>query len=321
MKFQTIFMILLLLSLVLSPLAAVSFPQEGGEEPLPGQVEEGGESIKVLNHLSGRVGQLSMEEYLVGAVAAEMNASCHQEALKAQAVACRSYALRKQEMEQQSPSKTLKGADISDDTAVHQGYINEQARQEKWGDNSEVYEKKLHTLVREVMDKTLCYEGKPILAAYHDISPGKTESAKEVWGEDYPYLQSVVSIGDKLSPNYSKTIVLTREQFAEKAKALDDVKLGKDSAAWLGEVKKSPAGIVKTIALGGTAVTGSEVRKAFGLPSAAFELSEKDGGFQFQTKGNGHGVGMSQYGADYMARQGSSWEEILKHYYAGVTIA
>jgi len=343
MKFHSVFILLLILALILIPIAAIGEPAATSQtgdgsspdrqtpnetrppertSPADGEENLPEETVKVFSPGSKSVEEVALLEYLVGAVAAEMPAGYHTEALKAQAVACHTYLQRQKRDEARAPTSSLEGADISDESGSHQGYCSEARRRELWGTQFEANEKKVREAVEAVRGTVLRYEGEPILAAFHAISAGQTETAGIVWGEELPYLQSVLSTGDKLSPDYAKTLALTQRQFRERAEKLEGVRLGEEPAKWAGTIKHSDAGMVISVVLGGTSVSGTQVREAFGLPSAAFEIQyNKDGSFQIKTKGYGHGVGMSQYGADYMARQGSDWEEILKHYYSGVEIA
>lgn len=273
--------------------------------------------VSVMKSENGKIDKIDVKEYTIGALAAEMEMNYHEEALKAQAVACYTYALYCKENADKS---SLNGADISDDSKIHQGYFDKDARKKKWGDNFNEYEKKAEKIVDEIYGKKITYNGKPILAAYHDLCSGKTESAKTVWGEDIPYLQSVVSSGDKLSPNYEKTVSISPEKFKSSVQIIDGIVLPNDKTEWVGEADKSDSGFVRTLQIGGTKVNGGDLKKALGLSSRNFSIEFSDNGFLIRTVGNGHMVGMSQYGADYMARQGSDWQEILKHYYTGVNI-
>jgi stage II sporulation protein D len=278
---------------------------------------EDGEVIKVFRVGGEAVETVSELEYLVGAVAAEMPAGYHEEALKAQAVACYTYALYNKARQERSPDKNLAGAYLSDSTTEHQGYISASERREKWGDKCDAYENKTEKAVKEVLRKALVYDGEYAMAVFHSICSGRTESAMVVWGDDVPYLRGVVSDGDKLSPDYSDTLALTAEQFCE---LMSLKKVGAEPSEWIGESKTSESGIVTSIEICTQSFTGADVRKSLGLRSSAFIISYSDGAFTVKTLGHGHFVGLSQYGADYMARQGSSWEDILKHYYTGVTI-
>ena len=274
-------------------------------------------AISVMKSESGKVEKTDIKEYTVGALAAEMSMESHDEALKAQAVACYTYALYCKE---KGNKDDFNGADISDDSKIHQGYLNNDARKKKWGDKYDDYEEKAEELVAEVLGKKMTYDGKPILAAYHDICSGKTESAKTVWGEDIAYLQSVTSDGDRLAPNYETVIGLDKEKFRSAIQIIDGIELPENSEKWVGKTDKTDTGFVRSVEIGGTKVDGNDIKKALSLPSRNFTISCKDEKFTIKIIGNGHMVGMSQYGADYMARQGSDWQEILKHYYTGIKI-
>lgn len=327
MKIYGILLVIITLVYILAPAVAVDRKDVGKsttvtetETQKKAEASAGtdeGEVIKVFRVGGEVVETVSHLEYLVGAVAAEMPAGYHEEALKAQAVACFTYALYNKAKQEKTPDGDLAGAYLSDSPAEHQGYLSASERREKWGEKYDDYEDKIEKAAKEVLGKALVYDGEYIIAAFHSICSGRTESAKVVWDTDIPYLKSVVSDGDKLSPDYSDTIALTTEQFCELL-SLKDAEA--EPSKWLGESKVSESGIVTSVEICGQSFSGAEVRKALGLRSSAFTISYKDGDFTVKTLGYGHFVGMSQYGADYMARQGSSWEDILKHYYSGVTI-
>ncbi len=291
--------------------------QEGGDA-VPPQEDDG--TFRVLLSDTGEVLTLSERDYLVGAVCAEMPPLYHAQALRAQAVASYTNACRMRTASRNAPDPDLKGADFSDSADSHQGYLTEEELREKFGDNYERYLEPVTQAVDEVIGNVITYDGQPITAAFHAICSGRTESAAVIWGKELPYLQPVVSTGDKLSPDYASTLVLTADQFREKAAALEGADLSGEAAGWVGEAEVSESLTVTGIAIGGESFTGEQVRAAFGLRSPCFTLTYTDGAFTFEVCGYGHGVGMSQYGADYMARQGSTWEEILTHYYTGVKI-
>lgn len=272
--------------------------------------------ISVMKSDSGRVEEKNVSEYIVGALAAEMSMESHEEALKAQAVACYTYALYVKE----NHADDLNGADISDDSSKHQGYLNEDARKKKWGDKFEEYEKKANKIAEEVAGKKMTYDGKAILAAYHELCGGRTEDAETVWGEKIPYLVSVTSAGDKLAAGYDEIKTFTAEDFKAAVQTIDGITLNDDKAQWVGKTETTQTGFVKSIEIGSTKVSSEDFKKVFDLRSRSFTVSYSDGKFTVKTVGNGHMVGMSQYGADYMARQGSDWQEILKHYYTGIKI-
>ncbi len=307
----------LMAAMIILPLTTMEKPRKTiiVNEKISDKTESG--VISVMKSESGKVEKTDIKEYTVGSLAAEMSMESHDEALKAQAVACYTYALY---CKGKGNKDELNGADISDDSKAYQGYLNKDARKKKWGDRYDEYEKKAEKLVDEVLGQKMTYDGKPILAAYHDICSGKTESAKTVWGEDIAYLQSVTSDGDRLSPDYETTIGFDEEKFRSAIQMIDGIKLPEDSRKWVGKVDKTATGFVNSVEIGGTKVDGGDIKKALGLSSRNFTITCKDGKFTLKAIGNGHMVGMSQYGADYMARQGSDWQEILKHYYTGVKI-
>lgn len=305
----------LMAAMTVAPLAALDRTRTVKAESVNVQTEDG--YVSVMLSENGKIEKTEEREYIIGALAAEIDISCHEEALKAQALACKTYM---EYMKHNADDERFNGADVSDDSAECQGYMNESERREKWGDDFEGNEKKAEKAVDAIIEKSMTYGGKPILAVYHNISAGITEDAESVWGKEYPYLLSVESAGDKLSPDYSKTVILSLSDFMERAIKLEGVSLKGDAENWLGKEEKSENGYVKSIYLGSTKVTGEDFRNAFGLESCNFTINYGDGKFTIRTLGSGHQVGMSQYGADYMARQGFSWKEILLHYYANIEI-
>ncbi len=255
---------------------------------------------------------VSESEYVCGVVAAEMPALYEEEALKAQSVAAYTYAVRKRNAAKDAQY------DITGDSSTDQAYIDKSARKEKWGSNFEKYEKRIASAVEAVSGEIVSYDGEPILAAYHAISAGKTEAAVNVWGSDYTYLQSVESIGDMLSDRYQTVLTFTQDKLKELLSSA--VVLEGDSSGWLGEMKCSNIGTVQTVTLCGKEISGSDIRTLLSLPSSNFDVELKDGSFCFTVRGYGHGVGMSQYGANCMAQQGSDYKEILLWYYPGCEI-
>ncbi len=257
-------------------------------------------------------------EYVCGSVAAEMPLMYHEEALKAQAIACYTNSLR---LKNSKDKSTLNGADISDNPATHQGYLTREERKEKWGEDYQKYESKLETIVKEVEGEFLTYDDEYCLCAFSAICTGTTESAENVWGEKIPYLVSVKSSGDTLSPQYSSTNTFTKSQFISIMKDLGvSINSKTNLKDTIGKSKTSKAGTVLKIEINKKSLTGEQIRSAFSLRSSAFKITATENEVTFKVSGYGHGVGMSQYGADYMARQGSTYDEILKHYYKGTDI-
>ncbi len=314
--------IIIAVSLLLCPAAAFADGFSDNDETkkviaVQAENEYDGEYISVMSSSTGKTEKIKLREYIIGSVAAEMPANYHTEALKAQAIASYTYAKKVSEQNEKYKESYLGEADITDSPDTHQGYIDEKRRKEKWGDNFEEHEKKIEDAVDEVFGYFMTYNGDTALAVYHSNSAGKTQSAKTLWGTDIPYLISVESPGDKLSPDYKTTHAFTKNEFRKLAKKCD-INLDGDAAEWVGELTKADSGYVISVRLGSTEVSASKFREEFGLRSCCFDIEYSDGDFTVTCYGYGHGAGMSQYGADYMARQGSTWREILKHYYVGI---
>ena len=238
-----------------------------------------------------------LEEYVVGVVAAEMPAAFPEEALKAQAVAARTYQVRQMQ---------VAGTDsvLYD---VGQAYITAKEQKQKWGENYSFYGAKIRKAVRETAGEIMVYEGEPILAAFHAQSAGKTEDAVQVWNSEVPYLKSVDSSEDKQAPQHETIVTFSAEEVKEKLGSTE-----------ISVRNRTDAGYVSELQAGERICSGREVREKLGLRSASFQIEEKDGGFCFTTHGYGHGVGMSQYGASFLAEKGKTYREILRHYYSGV---
>lgn len=260
-----------------------------------------------------KVVEVKTAEYLLGVLAAEMPATNSAEALKAQTVASYTFAYRKAVQNKKSDY------DLTNDSSLDQGYIDSEARKAKWGEKQAEYEKKLKDIIAKVEDMLIVYNNEPIFAAYHAISPGNTEAAENVWGTAYPYLKSKSSAYDLLSPQFLSEVKITASDFKNKLISLG-VTPSDDAAKYIGKNAKTTAGTVKKITLCGKEFTGAEIRTAFNLRSAAFDIAFSNDTFIFTVNGYGHGVGMSQFGANYMAEQGSTYTEILNAYYEGVKI-
>lgn len=254
-----------------------------------------------------------MFDYVCGAVVSEMPASYGDEALKAQALCCKTLAAGKLQL----------GGDeyIEYDSQSGSGYVTFAAAGAKWGENSALYEEKIKNAVSSVIDRTITYDGQVIMPAYHAISSGKTESAKNVWGDDIPYLQSVESPDDTLAKNYSSSVTLTQEQLLKGLSAqYPDLELTSTPSEWISINSVSDSGSVLDVSVGGRQMSGSLLRTLLGLRSACFTVTANEDSITLDVKGYGHGAGMSQYGAGAMAANGSSYEEIIKHYYTDVEI-
>ncbi len=333
MKNYLISIVFIFISLIITPVTLLSGDITQSKSPLNATAQSETNTEENTSNSSGDITEDSITvflsdtkknltvsefEYVCGSVAAEMPLMYHEEALKAQAIACYTNSLRLKN----SKNKTeINGADISDNPATHQGYLTREERKEKWGEEYQKYESKLETIVKAVEGEYLTYDGEYCLCAFSAICTGTTENAENVWGEKIPYLVSVKSSGDTLSPQYSTTNTFTKSQFIS---IMKDLGVSINSKANLedviGKSKTSKAGTVLKIEINKKSLTGEQIRSAFSLRSSAFKITATENEVTFKVSGYGHGVGMSQYGADYMARQGSTYDEILKHYYKGSEI-
>lgn len=276
---------------------------------IPKIIKDEKDTFLVCNTKTGETSEISREDYIFGVVAAEMPALYETEALKAQAVAAYTYACRRK------AENSEKSYDITSDPTTDQSFITEEEARERWGDKADEYCKKIRAAIEEVKEYILTYGGEPALTVYHAISSGMTENCSDVWGKEIPYLTAVSSPGDKLSPDYIKEVKIKAETVSKKLSEECEIKGA--AADYFGKAARTKSGAVKEIEVCGTKLKGARIRSIFDLRSDNFEVSFKDGEFTFKTYGYGHGVGMSQYGANYMAKQGSDFKEILSAYYKG----
>ena len=308
--------LLLALVLFLIPLG-IRQDQKTQEEDEAGQsltLPDSGYTLSIL--VDGQVQEMDLNQYLWGVVAAEMPASFEEEALKAQAVAARTYSLHKAGNAANHPE-----ADLCTDYACCQAWIAREKAQANWGENAEAYTEKIPQAVAETNNQVILYDGQLISAVFHSSSGQATQDAVAVWGNSVPYLQSVESPEGEEVPNYHSEVTFTAQEFKDTYLAAQpDAVLEGEPAAWFGEPALTNGGSVGTIVIGGVTVTGVQAREIFGLRSAAFTVETTADSVTFQVTGFGHGVGMSQYGANAMAADGSTYTEILKHYYTGVTV-
>ncbi len=288
---------------------------------VPPAAESGEDKLRVLDFTSGQVTELPLRDYVIGAVLAEMPAAYGEEALKAQAVAARTYAVRQREKQRLSPDPELLGADISNDSSKYQAYFTPGQAKAFYGDGYDAYYKKAADAADATGSDVLVYEGEPIVAAFHSTSGGKTESAEIVWGSPVDYLVPVESPSDEKSPTYLDEQTFTEAEVKARLEtALKDTDFGDDPSEWIKINERSISGTVTEMTAGNAKLTGTEFRKIFSLRSANFTVEYGNGIFTVTTRGSGHGVGMSQYGANAMAEAGSDYKEILLHYYTGAEI-
>ena len=257
------------------------------------------EPYKVLDVATGEILEVPVREYVIGAVCAEMPASFHSEALKAQAVAAHTYAERQRMHEREAPTPELMGADFSNDTSRYQGYFTEKKKKKVLGADFEKNYSRISECADEVIDYIITYKDEPIISAFHSMSSGMTESAENVWGTAVDYLVPVDSEYDLNAPKYTDEIRYSREVMQYKLEnAFQGVELGENMVGWLVVREVSDQGTVLHADVGNMSVTGNDVRNALSLRSPCFEVKYEGDEAVITTKGFGHGVGMSQYGAN-----------------------
>lgn len=273
--------------------------------------EKAQETVSLMASATGKVTEMTAGEYVYGAVCAEMPASFHSEALKAQAVACYTYMKWLKE-NADNPS----AADITDSSALHQAYLSEEELKERWGSSYDIYSEKVKSAVESVLCEYLSYNNETAMTVYHGLSPGRTVSAAEIWGSDVPYLQSVTAPGDSLSPDISSEVRLTDEEFVKPFSGAEE----KEAESIFKGISKDEEGFVSSISYGKLKLSSTDLRSVYSLKSPFFKAEMDENGVLLTVYGKGHGVGMSQYSADYMARQGSTYKEILAHFYQGTEL-
>ena len=252
---------------------------------------------------NGSVINLNMTDYLIGVVSSEMPASFNLEALKAQSVLARTYALKAKQT----------GKKLTD-TVSTQSYIDIDQMKNKWGNSFNTYYNKIKNAVENTNGEYLSYNGNYIEALYHSTNNGKTESSLDVFGNYYPYLISVSSEYDKNASGYLRTINMPLDTISNKL----GLNLNNDSVISI--LSYTDGGNIKEININGNNFSGKKLRELLGLRSADFDISISDNNANITTRGYGHGVGMSQYGANGMANAGYSYKDILSHYYPGTTL-
>ncbi len=258
---------------------------------------------------------VTAEEYLEGCLAAQIPINYRPEALKAQAAASATYALRLM-AELAASGKLPDGADISDDRQLCQPYMPPAERESTYGADYAEYRENLQTAARYGLSHIILSEGEPIYAVYHSVSAGGTCPSEYVWGRALPYLRRAESPWDTSFINYECVNELRSEDIRLKLAAYDrNIEIPVDPARWFTELNADENGYVISVNIGKNTFSGGDIWRILGLRSTAFTVSYTDNIFTFTTKGFGHGAGLSQYGANEMAGSGSTADEILKHYY------
>ncbi len=276
-------------------------------------------TIKLLHNNTQEVEELEIDQYLYGVVASEMPANYETEALKAQAIVARTYTI----YQIINNSQKHENADICDSYACCQAWMSKEERISKWNaEEAETNWNKIVEAVDSTKGKIVTYDGKPINAFFHSNSGGITESSLNIWGGiDYPYLKSVETSGEEGYSQYSSDISLTKAELEEKMKnKYNDFSIDYTLEDAIKILEYTSSNRVKTIKIGNKEIAGTEARTILGLKSTNFTFKIDGDKITFSVIGYGHGVGMSQTGADKLAKDGQNCEEIIKHFYTGVEI-
>lgn len=268
-------------------------------------------TISVLDEKEGEVREFDIEEYLVGVLAAEMPATYETEALKAQAVAARSYIMSRMGVRTaEHPT-----ADVCTSSAHCKAWLSEYELSERFGEKTDEYIEKFRGAVAATLGEYMEYEGEVVEAFFFASSGGRTENPAEVWGGSRPYLKSVSSEVEAFAAELDSRVSVAAAEF-------DSVMIGAGAGreCGIGAITRTEGGSVAEIEIGGKVFRGTEIRRLFGLKSANFTVQKNGENIVFSVKGSGHGVGMSQFGANLMAKQGKKYTEILAHYYTNIQI-
>ena len=297
-------------------------------------VEKNGEKItldlpKTVNVYFGDeqiTREMNLEEYLVCVVSAEVPAQFHKEAIKAQAVAARTYIYNKYKKFTADPTTAPaehKDAAVCTDSKHCCAYYSKEKLAELHGEEwMKQYYDKLCEAVEETAGEVILYQDEPIIAVFHASSGGcRTENSEEVWSSSVPYLVSVESPGEDKREGYNTVVNVSCDEFKRKVnETYPEAQLNDDRNTWIGDMSFTKGNSVNYINIGKIALRGTQMRSLFGLKSACFEISMLNDTVTFNVHGSGHGVGMSQHGANIMAQEGKKYKDILKWYYTGVEI-
>lgn len=276
-------------------------------------------TIKLLHQDTEKIEEVKLDEYVACVVSAEMPVKYDIEALKAQAIVARTYTIYKI-----TTSKKHEIADICDKSTCCQAWISKEDRLKKWKEEERTENwNKISQAVNSTAGKIITYNGKPINAFFHANSGGKTQTPFYVWGgTGYPYLQVVETAGEENYSQYSSEAKFSKKDFVKKViEKYQDFKINFEEKDCIQITQRDKSDRVVTVKIGNLNLSGVEVRTLLGLRSANFTAEIQNDDIVFKVIGYGHGVGMSQTGADSMAKQGSNYEEIIKHFYTGVEIS
>lgn len=276
------------------------------------------QEFRIYDEASGTTLTVPDENFIIGAIVCEMSPLWEPEALKAQAVAAYTY-YDYQRTKNRTAGKNA--ADFTCDTLGWLRYTTDAEMRRRWGSQYDTYISRLNEVKNAVLGQRLTYHGQPALTTYYAISSGRTEACVDIWGGEYPYLVPVDSAPDTKAPGYSSEKTVSTAEFQSLLhRENSQCDFSTPPQQWIGPVVRTDSGTVQHITIGGQDFSGAAVRTRFGLRSANFQLNYANDAFTFSVKGYGHGVGMSQYGANAMASAGASYKDILMHYYPGTEI-
>lgn len=325
-RYLILWIVALPLLLVLMPAALVYLfspaidvvegERTAGEDAGSQTAQNLGIQVKVYRTEKKVVETLPLEQYIEGVVAAEMPAEFEREALKAQAMAARTYIARR--LSEGKWDDVPDGAHVLD-TIQHQVYIDEEQRRERWGSQYEWKNQRIQQAVLDTAGIVLTFNGKPIDATFFSTSNGFTENSGEYWEQSIPYLKSVPSPWDIDSPRYEETVVLSTAEI-EKNLGVKLDQAASSGGAWYQVQSTTTGNRIGKIIIGGKEFTGREVREKLNLNSSSFSMELRGSHVYITTKGYGHGVGMSQWGANGMAKSGKKAEQIVKYFYQGIDL-
>lgn len=271
------------------------------------EINQTKQTVSVL-HSDGNLEKMDMDLYITGVLLGELPADFEDATLRAQAVVARTYALKRNKGDKHAENA------VCTDSACCQAYVSVTDYLTRGGLQSTV--DRMLAAVKDTCNQVLTYNGELIEATYFSCSGGRTEDALAVWGTDIPYLQAVDSPGEEKAVHYTDTVRLTASEFADRL----GIHPAGGADTWFGATTYTDGGGVQTISVAGVLFKGTELRQKLGLRSTAFTVTVVGDAIYISTKGFGHRVGMSQYGADAMAAQGSTYDEILAHYYPGTVL-
>ena len=264
--------------------------------------------VRVKRESKNTIEEVPLENYVVGVLSGEMPTTFPMEALKAQAVAARTYVLKKMENTKEQEYDVV-------DTVMNQVYYNQEELKERWKEDFKEKINRVQTAVLETEGEFLAYQGEVAQVFFFSTSTGYTENCEEVFQESLPYLKSVKSDWEKeISPVYEDSKTFSLEEFYQK------LNLDWNDTVTVQVLTTTSTGRMKTLTVNGVEFQASDVTKQLGLRSSYFEIKQEQNTITIHTKGFGHGVGMSQYGAYGMAENGANYQEILKYYFQGIEI-